>query len=239
VQIAAPVLYVVLLVGAWSSTRVPGARAPLVTPRRPWAVVAAATLVAVPSVLQLTLAPGLLDALGRRPGELGDGQVWRLATSLLVQDGGWAGLVYNLAALVYVGLAAERVLGPARWWAVWLVGGVGAQFWGLVVQPTGAGNSVGTFGLTGALAVLALLRGGAAARLLGVVGLLAGVVLLVGGDVHGGAVVLGALAGAVLHLLTHRRAAGGPRRVALGEAPADGHDGDGGHRRPPRSEENP
>jgi len=238
-QVVAPVLYVVLLVAAWSSTRVPGSPRPLAPTRRPWAVVAAAALVALPSVLQLTVAPGLLAALGRRPGELADGQVWRLVTSLLVQDGGWPGLVYNLAALVYVGLAAERVLGPARWWAVWLVGGVSAQFWGLVVQPTGAGNSVGTFGLTGALAVLALLRGGGVARLAGAVGLLAGVVLLLGGDVHGGAVVLGALAGGVLHLRGHDHPAGGHRRVGQGSAPTDGQDGDGGHRGPSWCEENP
>jgi membrane associated rhomboid family serine protease len=129
---------------------------------------------------------------------MADGQLWRLVTSLVVQDGGWAGTVFNLAELALVGVAAERLWGPRRWWVIWLVSGVGAQFWGMVVQPFGGGNSVASFGLAASVAVAALVRGRGPARLLGGLCLLGGLALLAAGDVHGGAVVLGAATGAVL-----------------------------------------
>jgi membrane associated rhomboid family serine protease len=197
-------LYAVVLAAGWVAGQ-------LLRPpeRRPWATVAALLIVGIPSLVQLTVAPGLLAALARRPGELGDGQVWRLATSLVVQDGGWPGAVFNLVALALVGGVAEKVWGPGRWWAIWLLGGVGAQFWGLVVQPHGGGNSVATFGLAASLAARALLVGDGRARLSGAVCLLGGLVLLVARDVHGGAVVLGAAAGMVLAL--RDRVPGAPR----------------------------
>jgi rhomboid protease GluP len=186
-------LYAVVLAAGWAAGQ-------LLRPpeRRAWATLAALLVLGIPTLLQLTVAPGLLAALERRPGELGDGQVWRLATSLVVQDGGWAGAVFNLVELALVGVVAERVWGPARWWAIWLVAGIGAQFWGFVVQPHGGGNSVATFGLAASLAVCALLRGDGRARPAGAVSLAAGAVLLVAGDIHGGAVVLGALTGLAL-----------------------------------------
>jgi rhomboid protease GluP len=180
-------LYAVVLAAGWAAGQ-------LLRPpeRKPWATLVALVVVGVPSLVQLTAAPGLLHALERRPDELADGKLWRLVTSLVVQDGGWPGAVFNLVGLLVVGVVAERVWGPLRWTVIWLVAGVGAQFWGLVVQPRGGGNSVATFGLAASLAVRAVLRGDGRARLAGAVSLLAGVVLLVVGDVHGGAVVLGA-----------------------------------------------
>jgi rhomboid protease GluP len=197
-------LYAVVLAAGWVAGQ-------LLRPpeRRPWATPAALLVVGVPSLVQLTVAPGLLAALGRRPGELGDGQVWRLATSLVVQDGGWPGAVFNLVALALVGGVAERVWGPGRWWAIWLLAGVGAQFWGLVVQPYGGGNSVATFGLAASLAAHSLLAGDGRSRLSGAVCLLGGLALLVARDVHGAAVVLGAAAGMVLALRDRRP--GAPR----------------------------
>jgi membrane associated rhomboid family serine protease len=196
------VLYVAVLGVGWASGGLLGTDDGI-PPRRPWATVAALVLVGVPSVVQLVVAPGLLDALGRRPAELGDGQPWRLVTSLVVQDGGWAGTAFNLGALAVVGAVAERYWGPARWWAVWLVAGIGAQFWGLVVQPYGGGNSVATFGLAASLALAALLRGTGRARVAGAVTLLGGLALLALRDVHGGAVVLGA--GTALALTVRQR----------------------------------
>jgi rhomboid protease GluP len=135
-------LYAVVLAGGWAAGQ-------LLRPpeRRAWATLAALVVVGVPSLVQLTVAPGLLTALERHPHELADGQVWRLATSLVVQDGGWPGAVFNLVELLVVGVVAERVWGSLRWTVIWLVSGTGAQFWGLVVQPHGGGNSVATFGL--------------------------------------------------------------------------------------------
>jgi rhomboid protease GluP len=189
--------YVLVLAAGWASgellTRDGGTRS-----RRPRATAAALLLVGIPSLVQLLAAPGLLDALARQPGELADGEPWRLVTALVVQDGGWAGTTFNLLALAVVGAVAERVWGPARWWGVWLLAGVGAQFWGLIVQPRGGGNSVATFGLAASLAAATVVRGTGQARLAGAAGLLAGLVLVGLRDVHGGAVVLGAVAGLVL-----------------------------------------
>lgn len=190
---------VVLVLGAMAASRLPraaGAR------RVPVATLVALVVVGVPTLLQLTVAPGLLDAWGRDwPRELG-GQWWRLVTSLLVQDGGASGAVLNLVGLAVVGALAERAWGARRWAVIAVVAGVGAQLWGAVVQPVGAGNSVVVFGLAAASALAALVRGPVPApvpaRVVGALALLAGLGLLVTGDLHGGAVALGALTGAVL-----------------------------------------
>ena len=186
-------LYAVVLAAGWAAGQ--SLRPP---ERRAWATVAALLVVGVPTHKQHTKTRRLLVALERQPGELGNGQLWRLVTSLVVQDGGWAGAVFNLVELALVGVVAERVWGPGRWVAIWLLAGVGAQFWGLVVQPHGGGNSVATFGLAASLAARALLVGDGRARLAGAVSLLGGLVLLVARDVHGGGVLVCAAAGLLL-----------------------------------------
>jgi rhomboid protease GluP len=166
--------------------------------RRPLATAGTLLVIGTTSLLQLTAFPVLLGALRRDPVALAHGQLWRLVTSLTVQDGGWPGTVFNLSILVVVGVTAESLWSRGRWLAIALAAGVGAQLWGLVVQPYGAGNSVLVFGLAASLHVLALLRGALPSRAVAVVGLLAGAVLLVGRDVHGGAVVIGAGAAVLL-----------------------------------------
>ncbi len=52
-----------------------------------------------------------------------------------------------------VGFFAEQVCGRRAFGVIALVSGVGAQFWGAVVQPVGAGNSVVVMGLAAAIAV--------------------------------------------------------------------------------------
>jgi len=121
--------------------------------RAPLLTTGALLVIGTLSVLQLTVLPGLLDALRREPGELVDGEPWRLVTSLTVQDGGWPGTVFNLVILVVVGATAESLWSRRRWLLIALASGVGAQFWGLVVQPYGAGNSVLVFGLNASLLV--------------------------------------------------------------------------------------
>ena len=64
-------------------------------PSRPVLTAVTVLVVAVPSLVQLTVAPDLLAALERDRGAIADGQVWRLLTSLVVQDGGWAGTVFQ------------------------------------------------------------------------------------------------------------------------------------------------
>ncbi|HEY5857204.1 MAG TPA: rhomboid family intramembrane serine protease [Aldersonia sp.] len=104
--------------------------------------------------------PVILTSLQRTPA-IRDGELWRLFTSLLVQDGGWVGTISNLTFLLLVGAVAERVLTRWLWLACYLGGGLTGQFVGLAWQPIGGGNSIAICGLAGALAVV-LLRGGAA-----------------------------------------------------------------------------
>lgn len=174
--------------------------------RVPWATLVALLVVGIPSLVQLTVAPELLGDLERNWTLIAAGQWWRPVTSLVVQDGGVAGTVYNLVALVIVGGVAEQVWDRRRWVVIALVAGIGAQFWGAVVQPVGGGNSVAVFGLAAATALTGVWRGSGAARATGAIGLAAGLVLLVSGDIHGGACVLGVLA-AVLLRPPRRRAA--------------------------------
>ena len=158
----------------------------------------AVLVVAVPSLVQLMVAPDLLAALERDRGAIADGQVWRLLTSLVVQDGGWAGTAFNLVSLAVVGAVAEREWLRRRWLVVALSAGVGAQAWGLLVQPVGGGSSVVVFGLAASLAMRSLLRPRSAGRRWAVVSLVGSGVLLLVGDLHGGAAAIGAVVGLLL-----------------------------------------
>jgi membrane associated rhomboid family serine protease len=164
----------------------------------PLATVGTLLAVGTVSVLQLTLFPELLGDLQRNRQAITHGEVWRLVTALVVQDGGWPGTVFNLAALAVVGSVAEVRWGRRRWLGIALASGIGAQFWGLLVQPSGAGNSVLVFGLAASLHVLALRDGPRLARVPAVAGLVTGAVLLGAGDLHGGAAAIGAAGAAAL-----------------------------------------
>ncbi|MDG4822757.1 rhomboid family intramembrane serine protease [Asanoa sp. WMMD1127] len=113
-------------------------------------------ITAVPSLLQFAY-PGVLTSLQRTPA-IRDGQVWRLVTSLVVQDGGWFGAASNLFFLLLVGALAELTL--RRWlWATCYVGcGLVAEGIALAWEPTGGGNSIAICGLAGALTVALLTR---------------------------------------------------------------------------------
>jgi membrane associated rhomboid family serine protease len=99
--------------------------------------------------------PSVLTSLQRTPA-IRDGEVWRLVTSLLVQDGGWFGTISNLCFLLLIGTLAEQVLPRWLWATCYLVAGLTGEAVGLVWQPIGGGNSVAICGLAGAL-VIALL----------------------------------------------------------------------------------
>jgi rhomboid protease GluP len=131
-------LYAVVLTTAFAASRI----RPLATPVRrrwPWATTVALLVVGIPTLAQFTVAPSLLGDLQRDWILIGRGQVWRLLTSLVVQDGGLAGAIFNLIALAAIGVAAEQVWGAKRWAAIALAAGLGAQFWGIIVQPLAAG----------------------------------------------------------------------------------------------------
>jgi len=190
------ILYAVVLATAFAASRV----RPLSTPSRgwPWATTVALLIVGLPTLAQFTVAPSLLQNLERNWTLIREGQVWRLLTSLVVQDGGIAGAMFNLVALAVIGFAAEKLWGVKRWTAIALTGALGAELWGEIVQPIGAGNSVAVFSLAASIAIIAVLRGVGVQRLLGLISLVGAAVLLIIGDIHGAAATIGAALGGVL-----------------------------------------
>src|SRR4051794_19971096 len=79
--------------------------------RYPAATISLFILVTIPSLLQLPF-PRVLTPLQRNTDLiLHHGEWWRVVTSLVVQDGGAAGIVFNLAYLLLIGLLAERLWG--------------------------------------------------------------------------------------------------------------------------------
>lgn len=185
-------LYAVVLTTAFVASQI----GPLARQRRhwPWATTVALLVVGIPTLAQFTVAPWLRENLQRDWARIEQGEVWRL-TSLVVQDGGLVGTIFNLVALAAVGVPAEQLWGAKRWTVIALAAGVAAQFWGKIVQPVGAGNSVVVFGLAASVAVLAVRRAVGVQRLVGLISLLGAAVLLIIGDIHGGAATIGALMG--------------------------------------------
>lgn len=59
--------------------------------------------------------PALLTLLERDAARIRQGEWWRLATALLVQDGGLAGGISNIAALLLIGSQAEQLLQRRVW----------------------------------------------------------------------------------------------------------------------------
>jgi len=107
-------LYAVVLATAFAASRV----RPLAAPTRakwPWATTIALIIVGIPTLAQFTVAPMLLENLERNWTVIARGQIWRLLTSLVVQDGGLVGAIFNLVALAVIGVAAEQVWGAKRW----------------------------------------------------------------------------------------------------------------------------
>ncbi len=166
--------------------------------RVPVATIVALVVVGVPTLLQFTAVPSLLDALARDRERIFDGELWRLVTPIVVQDSGATGTITNLLSLALIGVVAEWIWGPARWVLIGLGSALLAELWGLLVDPVGAGNSVVVYGLAASVAVAAVVRGRGPARILAVVSLACALVLLGVGDLHGGAAVVGAVIGAIL-----------------------------------------
>jgi membrane associated rhomboid family serine protease len=122
--------------------------------RRPWLTASVFALTAVVSVVGLA-DHHVLHALERHHGELGDGEPWRLLSSLLVHRS-WLALLFNLLLLALVGIAVEQRHSRVEWGLLYLTGGLVGELVGLAWQPHGAGNSVAVFGVAGALVVDAL-----------------------------------------------------------------------------------
>lgn len=126
------------------------------TPSKPWVTAVVFVVTAVCGIAQL-VHPPLYDLVVRDAARIDDGQWYRLVTGMFFQDGGAFGLAFNLAGLAVLGTVAERVFGRGRWLVLYfgcgLFGQVMSYLW---LNPVGAGNSMCTAGLLGALALVAL-----------------------------------------------------------------------------------
>ncbi|MEJ2061584.1 MAG: rhomboid family intramembrane serine protease, partial [Gammaproteobacteria bacterium] len=150
-------------------------------------------------------SPSLLPLLMRDGLHVISGQPWRLATSLLVQDGGWGGTVFNLIGLLAIGPLAESLLGRQLWAAVAGISVILTQIVALSWQPIGAGNSILDFGLAGAVCATCLMSRSVRQALIPAVGACTCFVLLVFmRDIHGVAGVIGALAALVFLFFAKR-----------------------------------
>ena len=176
--------------------------------RVPSLTLACALAIACVSLTQLLYQPRLLPLLMRDAPRVHDGQSWRLLTSLFVQDGGWAGLGFNLVGLLAIGTSAEWMLGKMRWAVVAAASVIAAQWAALTWQPLGAGNSIVNFGLAGAICAACLLdRSARHVRLPAIAASAYFVLLLAAADIHGGAAVAGALAASAIALSGRRSGA--------------------------------
>ena len=137
-------------------------------------------IVAIPSLVQLAYPP-LYDALSRQPELIRDGQWCRIVSSVVVQDGGLPGTLFNLAFLAVIAILAVPLWGPVRTFVLFVAGAVVFNLPVVFLSPSaGGGNSGATFFLaTSMVGLLLVRRSSARVVLAAVVILVDGVVLLV------------------------------------------------------------
>lgn len=168
----------------------------------PSLTVGALFVIGAVSVAQLTIAPALLPMLMRDTALVRSGEVWRLVSSLAVQDGGWSGAAFNLAGLAAIGVVTERTFGRLHWLAIAAISVASAQLLALRWEPVGAGNSILNFGLAGGVCA-ASLAGSCRARAPAAMASACFVLLLAARDIHGVAGVTGLVVGTGERLVEH------------------------------------
>lgn len=171
------------------------------TPTRPttWPVLLWC-VVAVPSLVQLLWAPGLLEWGQRQSSQLDAGQWWRLGTAIFLQDGGWPGTVFNLAMLaVTLSLVGAVWRGLPTVLVFLLVGVLANGLTHLTTGQTGAGNSMATMGLLAVAVVSVVWARPRSREALAPFAIFAAatIVLLLARDEHGLALSIGLLLGAL------------------------------------------
>lgn len=92
----------------------------------PWLSVALLVVTGAVNLWQLA-DQSLVGSLGRDPGDLTDGYLWKVLTPLLIQSDSVAQLVSNTVSFVLVVPLAELVLGAAPVLALYLLGGMARQ----------------------------------------------------------------------------------------------------------------
>lgn len=156
-------------------------------------------VVAGPSLLQIPY-PQLYGPLHRDASAvLEHGQWWRVATAIVVQDGGIAGTISNLILLAIALLASVPLWGRMPTVATFILVGVGLNIAAVLLgAEDGGGNSGATLPLLASLPpfAFALLPGARARPVIGMTLTAASAAtLLVVHDGHGIAVAIGLLLG--------------------------------------------
>ena len=158
---------------------------------RLWPVFAVFALTAMFSFAQMVW-PRVMTALERSGPGLRQGEIWRLATPLVVQDGGTAGTIFNLATLLFLGIPFALLFGARRWLLLYLGTGLILELLAYTIYDQGsAGNPTANFGVAAGLAFAAVRSPDRKAQAAGIVAMLGGIALLVTGNLHGGAFAVG------------------------------------------------
>ena len=176
----------------------------------PVATVAILSVTIVVTLVQIAV-PELRLHLWRDQDALKSGELWRLATPLLIQYDRWQDAAAVLGLIAFIGTAAERVYGRGRLVVIYGTCGVVGQAFGYLWEPPDAGASVAGAGLLGAMSAWLLSRHSRAplpARLFAALAMLGGVVLTVRQDMHGPPLLVGSA------LATLMRIWSAPARIA-------------------------
>lgn len=192
--------------------------------RFPWLTVVIALVTLVFSVLG-ELDRDILDLLRRDGyGLTQQGEWWRIVSPLVVQDGGWPGLIFNLLTLVVLGTLVESIFGARLLAVAYLAAGLISEVFAYtLLQNQGfAGNSVANMGLAGLIGIVAVTTPATPARIAGGLSVLAGAWLVFTGNLHGVGYAVGVLVGltVVLVLWAKERATRSASRDAPGAGPA-------------------
>jgi hypothetical protein len=159
-------------------------------------------VVAIPSLLQFGI-PTVYEALYRnRDAILDSGQWWRVATAIVVQDGGLYGTLFNLILLGIAAYVSCKLWGSTITVTLFVVVGVGLNVLAVAFSAgDGGGNSGATFPLVSSFAVLAVVvLHGAQRRIALILALLItaiGIYLVIANDGHGIAILVGIVVGGI------------------------------------------
>jgi rhomboid protease GluP len=141
----------------------------------------------------------LLPLFERRPGALASHEYWRLITPIFFHAEGWRQIVFDLSALLILGVIVERIFGGRRLLLLYFCAGITGEIAGLTWKPWGAGSSVAICGLLGAVGAWLLLRRSPVQSRFGGLVILAGAITLTAlRDLHGPPILLGILLGWVM-----------------------------------------